>query len=60
MPRGLGGFFGVLFLEPDRRGHLAYPAEQHIEPVLRCQIDTYRQAMRPEIPLGVVLLMLTC
>lgn len=59
-PREPGGFFGVLFLELDRRDHLAYPADEHIEPVLRRQLDTYRQAVMPELPLGMVLLMLTC
>ncbi|MFF7976839.1 TetR family transcriptional regulator [Streptomyces sp. NPDC007905] len=59
-PRELGGFFGLLFLELDRRGHLTYPTDEHIEPVLRRQLDTYRQAVMPELPLGVVLLMLTC
>ncbi|MDT9692651.1 TetR family transcriptional regulator [Streptomyces sp. P9(2023)] len=60
IPRELGGLFGQLFTELWRRGELAYPADDELTQPLRGQVDIYRQAIRPELPLGVMYLMITC
>ncbi|MFF4652625.1 TetR/AcrR family transcriptional regulator [Streptomyces sp. NPDC001380] len=60
LARELGGAFGELFLSLIRDGVLRYPEDDRIEPVLRSQLTVYQQAVKPDLPLGAVLVMLTC
>lgn len=60
IPRELGGLFGQLFTELWKQGGLDYPADDALPQPLRRQVDTYRTAMNPELPLGVAYLMITC
>ena len=39
---------------------LTYPADEEIAPELRDQLKTYRDAITPDLPVGVVYLMITC
>lgn len=60
MSRELGGVFADLFTVLWHQGTLTYPADDEFPPVLRKQLETYRNAFRPDLPLGVAHLMLTC
>jgi AcrR family transcriptional regulator len=60
LTRELGGVFSELFTELWRGGGLVFCTDEQIPPALRRQLDTYRRAMRPELPLGVARLMLVC
>jgi len=56
----LGGMYGRLFGRLWRQGVLTYPADEEIAPELRDQLKTYRDAITPDLPVGVVYLMITC
>ncbi|MGV4887468.1 TetR/AcrR family transcriptional regulator [Streptomyces viridosporus] len=60
LARELGGLFGDLFTRLWRRGGLDHPADDEIDPALRAQLLTYRRLIGQELPVGVVLLMVTC
>jgi AcrR family transcriptional regulator len=58
--RELGGLFGELFRELVDGGRLEYAGDEVISPDLRRQLESYRQAMRLDLPLGVARLMIVC
>ncbi|SEN40225.1 TetR/AcrR family transcriptional regulator [Nonomuraea pusilla] len=58
--RELGGVFGELFLRLLRTKGLEYPPDDRIPPALRRQLATYREILQPELPLGVVQVMIAC
>ncbi|MFD9289213.1 TetR/AcrR family transcriptional regulator [Streptomyces sp. NPDC060030] len=55
---------GAVYVPPFRRlstsGKLNYPCEEDIPVALRGQLVAYRDGMDPDLPLGVVYLMITC
>ncbi|MBX6382274.1 MAG: TetR/AcrR family transcriptional regulator [Microbispora sp.] len=60
IPITLGGVYGELFLELTRSGRLEFRRDEQIAPELRPQLAAYRDAMNPDLPLGVAYLMITC
>ncbi|MEU1462557.1 TetR/AcrR family transcriptional regulator [Streptomyces sp. NPDC005727] len=58
--RELGGLFGQVFTQLWRRGILAYPSEQELEPRLRSQVAAYGRLMEHDYPAGVAMVMITC
>lgn len=60
IPRKLGALFGGLFADLWQSGRLKFRQDEEIAPDLLRQLDTYRQTIRPDLPLGVTHLMITC
>ena len=60
LSRQLGGLFGELFGELVDSGRLEYVRDDELSPQLRSQLETYRQAVGLNLPLGVARLMIVC
>ncbi|GLF93206.1 TetR/AcrR family transcriptional regulator [Streptomyces yaizuensis] len=58
--REVGAAFGRIFLELYASGGLECRADSGIRPRLRRQLRVYRDSLGLDLPLGVVLLMITC
>lgn len=60
IPVTLGALFAKLFTRLYEEIGLKHPADEEIPLALRRQLEVYRLTLNPDLPLGVIYLMITC